>query len=357
MDVDVTVFEQRRQALKESLRARGLPALLVSHAANRWYLSGFELVDSQCNESAGWLVITAHGGDTLLTDPRFEEAARRVWSDEIVIYSSRKMEMVGAFLQSLAPAALGFEPRSLCVRDYERLREFVALTPTEGLVEDLRIIKDADEIRRMEASCVLNERVMLALPERLVPGMTEAQASWEVERLFREGGASGLAFPTIVGAGVNAALPHAEPGQDRLSEPGLVLVDAGGRLEAYCSDQTRTFWLGSEPTDRFRHVLDLVREAQRRAIESIRPGAPIAESYHLVRRFFEEHGVADRFTHGLGHGVGLETHEAPSLSSQSRDVFRPGMVVTVEPGLYWPDWGGVRWEHMVLVTEDGCRVL
>lgn len=357
MDTPAEVFARRRQALKERLRQERLPALLVSHAANRWYLSGFELMDSQCNESAGWLVITADGEDHLLTDPRFEEAARRVWPGNIVIYTARKLDKIGAFLDSLAPARLGFEPKSLCVRDYERLRENAAFTPTENLVEDLRAIKDPGEIALLSASCALNHKVMEALPGRLVPGMTEAEAAWLVERLFREGGASALAFSTIVGAGVNAALPHAEPGPARLPEEGPVLVDCGGRLHNYCSDQTRTFWLGAKPSDRFRTTLDLVREAQNRALRFIGPGVSIAETYGLARQCFEEQGLAERFTHGLGHGVGLETHEPPSLPSLSRDVFRPGMVVAVEPGLYWPDWGGVRWEYMVLVTEDGCRVL
>ncbi len=357
METSADAFARRRQALKERLRQERLPGLLVSHAANRWYLSGFELMDSQCNESAGWLVITADGGDHLLTDPRFEEAARRVWPEDIVIYTARKMDKVGAFLESLRLPRLGFEPRSLCVRDYERLRENVALAPTENLVEELRLIKDAGEIVLLEASCALNHRVMEALPGRLVPGMTEAEAAWEVERLFREGGASGLAFPTIVGADVNAALPHAEPGPARLPREGLVLVDCGGRLGHYCSDQTRTFWLGQNPSDRFRATLDLVREAQERALALIRPGAALAGTYAAARACFEKQGLAERFTHSLGHGIGLETHEAPSLSSLSQDTFRPGMVVTVEPGLYWPDWGGVRWEYMVLVTEDGCRIL
>lgn len=357
METSAETFARRRQALKERLRQERLSGLLVSHAANRWYLSGFELMDSQCNESAGWLLITADGEDHLLTDPRFEEAARRVWPENIVIYTARKMDRIGVFLESLSLQRLGFEPKSLCVRDYERLRENAALTPTENLVEELRIIKDPGEIALMEASCALNHKVMEALPGRLVPGMTEAEASWEVERLFREGGASALAFPNIVGVGVNAALPHAEPGPARLPEEGLVLVDCGGRLRNYCSDQTRTYWLGGKPSDRFRSTMDLVREAQDRAIAFIRPGVSMAEIYGVARACFEKQGVADRFTHGLGHGIGLETHEPPSLSSLSQDVCRPGMVITVEPGLYWADWGGVRWEYMVLVTENGCRIL
>lgn len=355
--MDQSIFARRRENLRRRLAERDIPALLVTQAANRWYLSGFEPADGQCNETSGWLVVTASGPDHLLTDPRFEVAAGRVFDGEIFIYSSRKFERVGPYLAGLNLGALAFDPRHLCVRDFERLREFVPLRPFENLVEDLRVIKDPREVELLEASCALNHKVMEAVEGCLSPGMTEAEVAWKVEQLFREGGAEGLAFPSIVAAGVNAALPHAEPGPATLPDEGLVLVDCGGRLDGYCSDQTRTFWIGSRPSDRFRRVLDLVRSAQDKALAFIRPGEPIAEAYSLVRRIFEGQGVAERFTHGLGHGVGLETHEAPSLSSVTEGTFQPGMVLAVEPGLYWPDWGGVRWEYMVLVTEDGCRVL
>lgn len=355
--MDHGIFERRRETLRRRLAERDIPALLVTSAANRWYLTGFELSDSQCNETAGWLLVTARSGDHLMTDPRFEEAARRVFSGELLIYSARKFETIGPYLAGLGLGSVAFDPRHLSVRDFDRLRVHLPLRPVEELVEELRIIKDPREVELLEASCALNHKVLEAVEGRLGPGLTEAQAAWEVERLFREGGAEGLAFPTIVGAGVNAALPHAEPGPSTLPDEGLVLVDCGGRLDGYCSDQTRTFWIGAKPSDRFRRVRDLVRAAQDKALAFIRPGEPIAESYNLVRRLFEDQGLAERFTHGLGHGIGLETHEAPSLSSVASGEFRPGMVVTVEPGLYWPDWGGVRWEYMVVVTEDGCRVL
>ncbi len=350
-------YARRRAALKRALAQRGMSALLVSHAANRYYLSGFELSDPQCNESSGWLVITAKGKDYLLTDPRFDEAARRTWDQELVIYTSRKFDTVGPFLKGLGLDRLCFESRAVCVHAFELLKEFVALEPTQGLVEDLRMIKDAEELRLLEESCALNHRVMRRIETLLKPGMSEAEAAWEVEKLFREGGAEALSFDTIVGVGPNAALPHAIPGETLVRENDLVLVDAGGRLKAYCSDQTRTFWIGPEPSERFRTVRRQVREAQKRAMAVIRPGAAIAEAYRTARAYFEEEGVAPFFTHGLGHGIGLETHEAPSLSSVTEGAFRPGMVVTVEPGLYYPDWGGVRWEFMVAVTEDGCRAL
>ncbi|SKA91603.1 Xaa-Pro aminopeptidase [Paucidesulfovibrio gracilis DSM 16080] len=353
-----TIYQQRREALRKRLSEKGLNALLVSHAANRYYLSGFELHDSQCNESAGWLVVTDNGTDYLLTDPRYEDAAKRCMPEEnVFIYSGKKFEQVGPFLKGLNLGSLGFEPKAMSLFDHEKLRDYVQLTATENLVEDLRLIKDADEIERMRAACALNHRVFRALEDSLRPGQTEVEVAWNAERMFREWGASELAFSTIVGVGPNAALPHAIPGNTTLKENELVLIDMGCRLNDYCSDQTRTFWVGENRSERFRNVREMVRTAQQKAIDAIRPGMTFAEAYGISRGYFEEQNVAEFFTHALGHGIGLETHEPPSLSPLGTGVLQPGMIVTVEPGLYWPDWGGVRWEHMIVITEDGCETL
>ena len=210
----------------------------------------------------------------------------------------------------------------------------------------------------MEISCHLNQQMMEWLPGVLVPGRSEAAVSWDIEMFFRHHGATELAFTSIVGHGPNAALPHYLPSKDVLLEAeNLVLVDVGCRLEDYCSDQTRTFWVGEKPTDRFKKTLEAVQEAQHKAIRAIHPGVLACDVYKAARGHFESLGVAEAFTHGLGHGVGLETHEGPSLNGRNKTPLEPGMIVTVEPGLYFPEWGGIRWEHMVLVTEDGCRVL
>ncbi|WP_320171940.1 aminopeptidase P family protein [Maridesulfovibrio sp.] len=358
MTISTATYEQRRENVRRLLKDRGLPPLLVSFAANRYYLSGFELHDPQCNETAGWLIISPDGRDFLLTDPRYLDAARRVWNEEdIFIYSGRKYDALRGFFKSNKLTALGYDPKALNLFEYENLSELCAMKSVSGLVEGLRLIKDEDEIRLMEESCVLNHKVYELLEPRLKPGMSEYEISWEVEQLFRNNGASELSFPTIVGIGPNAALPHAIPGSDTLGDGDLVLVDMGGRLGDYCSDQTRAFWVGDKPSDRFLTVRDQVREAQAAAIEIMRPGLPIQHAYHTARSVFEKYGVEEFFTHSLGHGIGLETHEMPSVSPIASGELKPGMVVTVEPGLYYPDWGGVRWEYMVLITEDGCKVM
>lgn len=355
--MNTAIFEKRRDALKEEMKARELPAMLVSLAANRYYLSGFELHDPQCNESAGWVVVTP-GDDYLFTDPRYLDAARQVWPEEdLCIYAARKHDEIGSFLKGRGVTAMGFEPKALHLFDYDKLKEHVELISTENIVESLRIIKDEDEIRRMDESVRINHELFNYIEKELIPGRTEKEIAWLVEKFYRENGAQELAFSTIVGVGPNAALPHAIPGETKLRENELVLIDCGCRFLDYNSDQTRTFWVGDAPSDRFQKTMDQVRTAQQTAIDIIRPGLTCQEAYRAAYTVFEKDGVEALFTHGLGHGVGLETHEPPSLSRMAQGELKPGMVVTVEPGLYDPEWGGIRWEHQVLVTEDGCRVM
>ena len=352
------IFAERRERLRARLAERGLAALLVSHDANRYYLSGFELHDTQCDETAGWLLVRAQGGDILLTDPRYEEAAKaRMGSDGVFIYTGRRYEQIGPMLKDRVGGALGYESKALSAFERDKLAEYLELTPQDGHVEALRVIKDADEIARMRASCALNHRVLAEVEAWVEPGMTEARVAWEIERRFREGGATELAFPSIVAVGANAALPHAIPAETTLRDNELLLVDTGCRLDGYCSDQTRTWWIGDAPSARYATMLERVLEAHDAAAAALRPGLACAEAYRIARAVFDKYGVAERFNHSLGHGVGLQTHEAPSLSPMSGATLRPGMVVTVEPGLYYPEWGGARWEHMAVITPDGCELL
>lgn len=353
-----TVYAQRRENVRKAMRNVGLDALFVSHAANRFYLSGFELHDPQCNESAGYLLLTTHGEDWLCTDARYTDAAKRVWDgNRIFIYGGDAAGQIRALIREKAGGLTGFEPQCLSVTFYRNLSSGLRLVDAGGLVEAQRLIKDADEIQRMERSCALNHALMAHVPSLLTAGSTEKAISWAIEQFFREHGASELAFTNIVAFGPNAALPHAIAGDDILHENTPVLVDVGARLDDYCSDQTRTFWFGPQPTANFTRTMDLVRAAQDAAIAAMRPHMPLKQVYATARKVFEDAGEAHAFTHGLGHGVGLEVHEAPSLSPRADSVLRPGMVVTVEPGLYYPEWGGIRWEYMVLIEDDGIRIL
>ena len=356
-------YAARRDRLRRLMAKRGLDALLVSRAPNRFYLSGFELHDPQCNESAGRLVITADGRDWLATDARYTDAAARLWDTERIFQYGGDVAGDLARLLRRSGARAGFEAAGVsCAFARElaaRCGRFPALVAADGLVEKLRLVKEPCEVAAMERSFALNHRLLAHVEEGLAAGRwhgrDERALAWDIERFFRENGAEGLAFASIVAFGANGALPHAIPGETRLPEQGAVLVDVGCRVDAYCSDQTRTFWVGDAPAREFSRTLALVREAQEEAMAVMEPGMALADVYAAARAVFARAGVEARFTHGLGHGVGLETHEAPSLSPRATGALLPGMTVTVEPGLYYPEWGGVRWEHPVLVTGDGVR--
>lgn len=360
-------YAERRERLRALMFDRQLDALLISHEANRYYLSGFELHDPQKNETSGFLLICADGKDWLCTDSRYKDAAARLWDPErIFIYTGRPAKELNTLITKLGAESsgaasagrhIGFEAKSLSVAFFEQLSEGLTLEHADGLTEQLRIIKEPEEIEAMRRSCALNHRLMEWIPSVCRPGRTEAEVAWDIEKFFRENGASGLAFDSIVAVGPNAALPHAIPGTDVITDNCPVLIDVGCRLDDYCSDQTRTIWVGDRPSDIFQRTMQQVRAAQDAAIKVIRPGMKVADIHACARAVFEKEGVAQHFTHSLGHGVGLETHEAPGVSPRVDAVLKPNMIITVEPGLYYPEWGGIRWEYMVLVTEDGAEIL
>lgn len=357
-------YATRRERVRERLKQENLSALLVSSAASRFYFSGFELHDPQPNESAGCLLIGQKPEDDwLFTDARYIVAAEQHWNPERVrIYGFDAMSVIGEAVQGMG-GTVGFEAKGLLVSQWETLQKATVGTrfvAADQLVEDLRRIKDADEIAAMRTSCTLNHKLMAHVEQLLrtqPDNLTETGLAWEIEKFFREHGATELAFASIVAYNANAAKCHCIPSPDvQLQGGGLVLVDVGCRLGDYCSDQTRTFWLGDSPSDRFTRTMEQVREAQNRGIAAIRAGVRACDVYAAAYSYFDEQGVADKFTHGLGHGIGLETHETPSLNRRNELVLTPGMVVTVEPGLYYADWGGIRWEYMALVTENGCEI-
>lgn len=356
--VDAARHAARREKLRRLMHANALDAMLVTLDANRFYLSGFELQDHQVNESSGCLLVMRDGKDWLCTDARYRDAALRLWDPErVLIYGSDVPREIHTLVREKVHGVTGIEESAMNVRFHRAFAENLTLRGADGLVEELRMIKEPEEISRMEKAAALNHKLMEWLPGTFAEDCAEEDIAWAVERFFRENGAESLAFPCITAVGANSALPHAVPGKTRIRENTCVLVDVGCRVDNYCSDQTRTFWVGDKPTDAFMEALSRTRTAQEKAIAAIRPGIAASAVYAVARDYFADHGVAEYFTHGLGHGIGLQTHEGPSLNPRNAAVLRPGMVITVEPGLYYPQWGGVRWEYMVLVTEDGCRIL
>jgi Xaa-Pro aminopeptidase len=357
------LYTDRLNRFRQLMRERDLDSFLIAVPENRYYLSGYQADDLLLTESSGYLLITQNK-QILLTDFRYEEAAQgEAPGFEVLIYKEGLATLLPDVLSSLDIVRLGLEAHYLTYQRYAEVEKALrAVRPdaeavaVEGLVEQMRVVKEPVEIERIRASLRLTERVLAAVWETLAPGRTERQVAWEVERRIRELGAESVSFPPIVASGPNAALPHAVPGERKIGSGELVILDLGSRLDRYCSDMTRT-WSAGTPEVRLQEVYRVVREAQRAAQESIRAGKDSHEVDGVARELIRQAGYGDHFGHGLGHGVGLAVHEKPGFGKLTRMVLEENMVITVEPGIYLTGHGGVRLENMVRVTDTGCEVL
>lgn len=321
--------------------------LLVTDGVNVRYLTGFR--SSNCA-----LLVEPDGTTTLYTDFRYLEAARSMDGVEVV---QTRRDVAGALAELLAGKRVGFEASRISFSQWETIGSGGAeLVPTRGLVEALRAVKDEGELDAIRRAAAISDTVYAALANERLVGRTEAEVAWWIERSFREHGAEALSFGSIVASGENGARPHADPGGSVIEEGTLVTVDMGCVVDGYCSDCTRTFAIG-EISSQLMEVYDLVAQAQLDGLAAVRAGAAGSDVDAASRAAIAEAGLADAYGHGLGHGLGLEVHEAPTLRPESVDVLAAGNVVTVEPGLYLPGVGGCRIEDLVVVTEDGCEIL
>ncbi|MDR1308956.1 MAG: aminopeptidase P family protein [Deltaproteobacteria bacterium] len=349
---------RRLEKLRSLMRDSGLKALLVTSPENRRYYSGFAASDPMLTESSGALLILP-GGEFLLTDSRYTLAAgQEAPGFEIVTTGPGGLgQALGGLVGKGAP--LGFEDNYLSHRLHASLcRDHgLGLVPCPFDPSAPREAKDPEEARLIRMALGITEKAIGLLWEELEPGWTEARAAWFLDRSFRELGAEGPAFETIVASGPQAALPHAVPGKRRIREGEFVVIDCGARFRGYASDITRTYLCGQPARKWQREVYRTVREAQLMAIAAIAPGVPSREVDQKARGHIAAAGYGELFGHSLGHGVGLAVHESPSLNPRNARTLGEGMVVTVEPGIYLPGQGGVRLEQLVLVTAGGARVL
>lgn len=358
----MTATEQSLAAIRQLLKRRKLDALLVTQPENRRYLSGYTAGDTSINESSGVLLIPAHGDPFLFTDSRFDlQAAAEAPAFEVRLYPRGLLSLLEHLLPQLSIRRLAFESHYLLHAVFQKLakladRHQFELVPCAGLVEKLRERKSEEEIAKIERAVLLNEEVFEEVYQGLVIGMSERQVAEAIECCMRRKGASGPSFDTMVASGPNGAMPHAVP-SDRLLRAGEpIVIDMGLVLDGYCSDMTRTVVLGT-PDAKTVSLIRLVREAQVAGVQAIRAGVTGREVDRAARDIIVRDGYGKHFGHGLGHGVGLAVHEAPSLNKRYRRQLAAGMVVTVEPGIYLPGWGGVRLENMAAVEEQGCRLL
>jgi Xaa-Pro aminopeptidase len=333
--------------LDEPLLVAGPPYVLGGQANVR-YLTGL-----QSSNSA--VLVEPDGSATLYTDFRYANRARGLDGFEVGEVARSLIPAIG---ELLAGRRVLFEEQHLPYALYRSLMEAgVEAIPSAGLVERLRAVKDDDEIAAMRRASALSDEVFAALSRERFTGRSERELAWWVERSFREGGAEGVSFEAIVAAGATAASPHAVPGDTPIRPGVLVTIDAGCLLDGYCSDCTRTFAVG-EVSARLAELHALCLEAQLAGLAAVAAGVSGRDADAASRAHIEEAGLGSAYGHGMGHGVGLQIHEAPTLRPESTDVLEPGNVVSVEPGIYLPDEGaGVRIEDLVLVTDDGCERL
>jgi Xaa-Pro aminopeptidase len=344
----------RLTRLRDVLRQHQLDAILISQPDNRRYLSGF-------TGSSGWLLISADQA-LLATDFRYYDQVMLESPDFALVQIKMKFaDVLRGMIEQAGARRVGFEADHATYDGVQEWCEAVPdceWAPTKGLVVGLRALKDASELAAMRAAIALaDEALAQALPQ-MRPGMTELEVSWIIESYMRTRGAEGVAFELIVAGGPNAARPHARASDRPLRAGEPIVIDMGARLNGYCSDLTRTFCLGqpNEP-ERFWEVYNTVLRAQTAAEVALRPGMTGQEGDAVARDLITAAGYGEAFGHGLGHGVGLAVHEEPRLSRVNLSPLIAGSLVTVEPGIYLPGWGGVRIEDVVLITDSGVEVL
>jgi Xaa-Pro aminopeptidase len=356
-------FVARLERFRRIMEEHELDGFLVAVPENRYYLSGYEADDLLLTESSGFLFIT-RGKQLLLTDFRYEEAARHEAPDyEVVVYKEGLETLLPELLSGTDVSRLGLEGHYCTYQRFQQVekalhsvRPEARVAAVENLVEGMRIVKDAEEIEQIKASLWHTESVLAEVWEALTPGLTEKDVAWQIEKGIRERGAEAVSFPPIVAGGPSGALPHAVPGERRIGAADGVILDIGSRLNHYCSDLTRT-WLAGSVEPRLREIYRIVREAQLAAQDAICAGKDSYAVDQVARDLIGRAGYGENFGHGLGHGVGLAVHEKPGFGKLSRMVLQENMVVTVEPGIYLTGYGGVRLENMVRVTVNGCELL
>jgi Xaa-Pro aminopeptidase len=350
-------FASRQTKLREYLATTRFDGLLISHLPNVRYLCGF-------TGSAG-LLLVEEAGNTFFTDVRYDtQSHEEVKGAEVIVANKSPWDAAAEWVTSRRSKArhwtIGVESTHITVAEKKRFNDNlparVRAKDAPPSVERARMVKDDDELDCIRAAVKLGASLFDRALKVLRPGTRESEVAAEMEYAARRAGAEQMSFPTIIASGARSALPHGRASEQPIAASGFVVCDFGVILAGYCSDQTRTVWVGTAP-DKARKAYDAVREAQLAAIHAVRPGATVGAVDAAARGVLLQAGLDRQFTHSTGHGVGLEIHEAPRVASGQKQILQPGMVITIEPGVYFPGQWGVRIEDMVAVTRQGCEVL
>lgn len=356
----MTVYDGRLGSLCQKLGEHGLDAMLIAQPQNRRYLSGFTGDDDTPSSPNAWLIISRDRAVFLTAFTNLEWAKTEVTGYEFKQVATKYATSAADVLRDLPGRRVGFEANYVTVSTHRDLAEALGadweLVPVEGLVEALRQIKGEDEIALIAEAAAIADEALTWLMARIAIGQTEEEIAWDLEKYVREHGAEDVSFETIVAAGSNSALPHSRASARPIRPGEPVLIDMGARVGGYCSDITRTFVVG-QPDEQFVEVYRTVQEALEAAEKAIRPGMTGREADEIARQIITRAGYGESFGHGLGHGVGLQIHEEPRLSKTSEQVLAENMVVTIEPGIYVPGWGGVRIEDSVVIRKGGVEIL
>ncbi|MFC0522649.1 M24 family metallopeptidase [Pontibacillus salicampi] len=335
------------QRIREALEKENLDGLLITDGKNRRYMTNF-------TGTAGVVFITKEKA-ILITDFRYtKQAAEQVSEYEIVQHTGPIQEEVASIAKELEIKRLGFEKQHLTYAEFETYQRVLEseFVPTGGQIEKLRLIKTEDEIKILKEAAEIADKAFEHILNYIKPGVKEIEVSNELEFFMRRQGATSSSFDIIVASGYRSALPHGVASDKVIQSGELVTLDFGALYKGYCSDITRTVAVG-EISDELHTIYDTVLQAQLRGMEGLKAGITAKEADDLTRDFIKEKGYGSYFGHSTGHGIGLDVHEGPGLSFRSQETLKPGMVVTVEPGIYVPDVGGCRIEDDTVITEHG----
>lgn len=333
------------------IRDKGLDACAIRGMDNIFYLTGFE-------GSEGTLIIT-RGDILLITDFRYVTHANEVTRDVKIVELRNKQNVFSEICGQYGIRRMGFDSFQTTYQIYKRWEDTIQDTefvPLENEIEDIRKCKEPDEVDAIRKAVDVATNAFVEIFEKIRPGKTEKEIAYDLEYTMRRMGADSQSFDTIVASGPRAALPHAAPTNKEIKEGETIIIDFGARVNGYCSDETCTVSIG-EVNGKIKEIFEAVNNARELALNKAKAGMPIMELDMIVRGFIDDAGYGEYFRHGVGHGVGIAVHEAPAINATGEGILEENMVITIEPGIYLPNLGGVRLEDMILITDDGARVL
>lgn len=345
------MFKNRIEKLRSCMISKNLDCVFVKGDPNRNYLSGFTGDES-------FSIITADKA-FFITDSRFTQQAKEQVKDyEIVEYKGVFRDFFTDITKKLNVKNIGFEEDIVSYDEYQRLSKNLdaKLVPMGGIIEDIRLIKDESEVEVIRKAAEIADKAFSHMLKFIKSGMSEREVGLELEFTMKKLGAKDLSFPSIVASGVRSCLPHGQATDKVLNNGEFLTLDFGCIFNEYCSDMTRTVVIG-EPSDKMAEIYDTVLQAQKNALQVIKSEIKACVVDEAARSYISKKGYGQYFGHGVGHGVGREIHEGPRVSPASDTILKPGMIITDEPGIYIPNFGGVRIEDLILVTKNGCEVL